>query len=1631
MVYKYERARREIIEQLKGLVDQKVSGKNVEIIQEFIDQFYQTISFDDLRAWSINDLYGSIMSFYDFFRVRKANEMKLRVYNPEFTANAWQSKHTVIEVITKDHPFIVDSLLMEINRMGYTTHIALHCGGIKMLRNEEGEVIKIVPYHDKKTEKARMEAPVYLEINRISNDESLEELQTSLRSILHDIDACVSDWQGMKDHVQSAITELDKGATQYESTELQESKDYLGWIIDRNFVLLGLCDYALDLKNRKNPYVAIPENSYGILSLKNPCLTVSKLGSMNRDPELFKDKSKILTLSKTNIKSSIHRPVYMESIGVPLLDEEGKPRGERIIIGMYTSIAYNRSTTDIPFLRHKVTAIMKATNFRPNSHGWKVLLNILETLPRDDLFQASIDELLDIALGIYYLQERRRIRLFARRDINGRFVSSYVYLPRDRFNTKLLRGIQSILDSEFEALESHYETRFTDSVLARIHFVLRIDPRNHIDYNLKDIERKIIEIGRSWDDDINSCLLDYFGEEAGSDITNRYSNAFPASYQENFNAVTALYDIRHIEKLSEKNPLELNIYKPIDDFTDSIRFKVYQRGDVIAISDALPILENMGMRVISERPYRIRRRDGDTVWINDFTMLYADELRFELQQLKELFQEAFSKVWFQDAENDGFNKLVLSCGLGWREIMMLRTYAKYFRQIGVPFSQAYVEQTLVNHTAITKLLVDFFLLRFDPETAESSQAKSKKISEKIHALLEQVESLDDDRILRHYQNLFEATIRTNYFQTDENGNFKNYLSIKLNPKIISDLPLPRPMFEIFVYSPRFEGNHLRGSKVARGGLRWSDRLEDYRTEVLGLMKAQFVKNAVIVPSGAKGVFVTKRLHPDATREEVIEEGIICYKNFITALLDITDNIKGGEVVPPEQVVRYDGDDTYLVVAADKGTATFSDIANSIAIDFDFWLKDAFASGGSTGYDHKKMGITARGAWESVKRHFRELDRDIQSSDFTCVGIGDMAGDVFGNGMLLSRHTKLVAAFNHLHIFIDPNPEPEASFRERQRMFNLPRSTWMDYNKDLISNGGGIYSRRDKFIELSPEARKVLGIKDKRVEPNKLISMILKAPVDLLWNGGIGTYVKSVTETSFDVGDRANNATRVNADDLRCLVVGEGGNLGFTQKARREFALNGGKIYTDFIDNAGGVDCSDHEVNIKILLNEVVESQDMTEKQRNQLLEEMTDDVAHLVLQNNYRQTQAISLAIRLAAKNLELHRHYIDFLEKSGHIDRELEHLPSDEVINERKVDHIGLTGPSLAVLLSYTKIKCKDEILASNIPEDEYLSNIIETAFPPQICEKYQDQLYKHSLRREIIATQISNHMVNEVGFSFVYRLQNETGAEVQAIVRAYAICRDVFELPRIWSLIEALDNKVSSDIQIDIMALYIRLIRRSARWILNYYRVGLDIRVMINKFGPKMQELFTLLPKCLEGQALNDYNTYLEKHLKQGVGKELAERIASVRSLLVAFDIIEAANKFGFEMREVAKVYFSIDEQLDINWIRTQVLEQRVENNWDALTRESLRDDLDRQQRKLTISILQHKSRTKDVHKRISKWTDKYPTLVSRWRSIVHDLQKSTSINFTMMFVAIRELLDLTQTSVQTTQTEAIQIGGEEDGS
>ena len=1525
----------------------------------------------------------------------------------------------MVEIICDDMPFLVDSIRMVMYRMNIAPYLIIHMGALRVERNKDNVIVRIVPRHENPTDSIVLEAAIFVVIERQTDPLVLETLHKNLINALDDNRAVFEDWMLMREKVRELIEELDNPPKTLEKTEVEETKAFLNWIEDHHFTFLGLRDYELVHEGNETILQAIPHTSLGVLrkeSTKTHPRNISKMAPEARELIL---SSHILVMSKTNMEATVHRNAYTDYIGVKRFDAKGNVIGERRLVGLYTSAAYNTNPKHIPFLRDKVAQIIKNSQLSPQGHAGKVLLNIIDTLPRDDLIQAPEEDILEMAMGIFYMQERRRIRLFTRVDVYRRFISCLVYVPKDIFNSELRKAMQDVLAESLHAQSISFSTLFTESILARIHFIVRINPDIKETYDFNEIERKLVEVGRSWRDDFQNLLDEEFGEEKGNQLFVKYKNAFQTGYIANFSPRSALFDIKHIVALSEANALGMNFSSSLDEGSDCYRLKIYRHDNTIPLSDVLPILENMGLRAITERPYVLTLADGKETWINDFALQYDGTEKLNLDDNHELFQNAFTRVWFGHAENDGFNKLVLAADLDWRQVVVLRVYAKYFKQIGFTFSQDYIESALNNNPAIAQKLANLFDLRFNPEKSKNREKQYTKLVKKILADLDDVVNLDEDKIIRQYVHGISATTRTNAYQVDATNNPKQCFSIKLNSKNIPGVPRPCPMFEIFVYSPTVEGVHLRCGKVARGGLRWSDRKEDFRTEVLGLMKAQQVKNAVIVPSGAKGGFVPKQLPVDGTREEIQAEGIRCYKQFIRGLLDITDNYRDGVVCKPEAVICYDENDPYLVVAADKGTATFSDIANEISLEYGFWLGDAFASGGSVGYDHKKMGITAKGAWESVKRHFYELNMDIATTDFTVIGIGDMAGDVFGNGMLLSKHIQLVAAFNHVHIFIDPNPLAEVSFEERVRLFNLPRSSWADYNAKLISSGGGVFNRNAKSITVTAEMKVRFDIEQDTIEPNELIRYVLMAKIDLMWSAGIGTFVKAIQQTNLEVGDRTNDAIRVNGSDLRCKVVGEGGNLGLTQLARVEYALNGGQIYTDFIDNSAGVSCSDKEVNIKILLNQIVASGDLTEKQRNVLLSEMTEEVSQLVLRENYLQPRSISLTEDQSQRLVELHGRYMIELERLGKLDRELEFLPSDLVIAERRLQGKGLTTPGISVLLCYSKITLKEELLTSDVPEEPFLNNLLMGSFPKPLQERYSEQMQHHPLRREIIATRVCNLIVDEMGLSFVYRLQDETGASAAAIIRAYMITRDVLNMDVIWAQIEALDSLVSVEQQQNMLMTYVRLVRRVTRWFLRNNRTKIDMLEAIKMYSHGIHELKNAMPSILSKETRNHYNNQLEEYLQMSVPNVLAHELSMTRWLFSSVDIIEVANELDVSVSEVAKVYYGIGEYLDLNWIRTQVISHPTENHWEGLSREALRDDLDWQQRLLAGGIVRLSSDGRDLMARFETWSMNHATLIERWRTVLANLRSSPTFNYTMFFVVIRELLDLTQTTIQESES------------
>lgn len=1607
--------RREILDKMIVYFHERLPKQQAKLVGAFVEQFYATVALEDLEAHSIMDLCGAALSHWNLIAQRKRGEALVRVYNPDFEQHGWQSTHTIIEVAHDDMPFLVDSLAMEIIRQGLTIHLAIHMGGLKLKCNAQNKIIQVLPAHAEVTKDVRVEAPIYFEVDRQTDEVFLHSLKAALEHILCDVRVAVTDWHDMEARMRMALDELSESKAPLNQEDKLESVEFLRWLLAGNFIFLGYREYKLSGTGQNKILELIEDSGLGVLQDVSGAVTRRPLTTLPEEAQQQALSTEYaLIIAKTNTQSTVHRPAYTDYIGVKRFNEAGEVIGEHRFIGLFTSIAYNSNARQIPLLRRKVEKIMELSKLPPKSHASKVLIHILDTLPRDDLFQAPVEELVELGLGILNLQERQRIRLFVRKDIYGRFMSCLVYVPRERFNTELRKAMQQTLLEAFNGYEATFSTWFSESVLARIHFVIRIDPKIPLEYDVKELEAKLVEIGRTWKEELRDYLLEKFGEEKGNLLAQKYADAFQAGYRENFSPRAAIYDIEHMERLSSDNPLVMNMYHPFDEVPGIIRFKLYQLEDTTTLSGVLPMLENMGLHVIRERPYKVELQEAPTIWINDFRMCHAHNKEIDIGEVKEIFQEAFGRIWHGDATNDGFNYLVLAAKLTWQEVAVLRAYAKYFRQIRFTFSLDYIEETLAKHAEIAARLIELFKLRFDPEDIPNRSRQLKRLRLIIEKDLDAIVNLDEDRILRHYLAAISATLRTNYFQKMKDGRSKPYLSFKFDPSKIPGSPLPHPMYEIFVCSPWLEAVHLRGGKVARGGLRWSDRREDFRTEVLGLMKAQQVKNALIVPSGAKGGFVPKDLPAKGTREEIMQKVITCYKMFISGLLDLTDNLKNGKILPPANTYRYDGDDHYLVVAADKGTATFSDIANGIAKEYGFWLGDAFASGGSAGYDHKKMGITARGAWESVKRHFRGMGIDTQKEPFTVVGIGDMSGDVFGNGMLLSRKIKLVAAFNHMHIFLDPDPDPETSYKERERLFNLPRSTWEDYDPRLLSSGGGVYSRSAKSIKLTPEVKKWLGIEKDSMTPNDLIREILKAPVDLLWNGGIGTYVKSSKESNTEVGDRANDSVRVNGNELRCRVVVEGGNLGFTQLGRVEYSLNGGILYTDFIDNSAGVNCSDHEVNIKILLNKIVANGDLTEKQRNKLLVEMTEEVAQLVLGDNYQQTQAIDLEASLAATNVSLHGRYLDALEQQGRINRALEYLPDDNALLERKVAGKGLTNPEIAVLMAYTKILIKQEILASSLPEDPCLVNYLMAIFPKPLQERYQQSINEHSLRREIIATQLSNEMINRMGVTFVYRLQDETGDSVESIVRAYVIACRTLEIDETWRAVQALDLKVPSSLQTKMLMMLVRLTRYAARWFVRNCKANLNIQELSEQFRPGIRKLRQYLLKQIVGKGKPEFrvNNTLADFISAGVPAPLAETLTCVDGLFSGPEIIDGAKEQGISIEDMAYVYYQLNGLLELDWLRQQIVRRPAESRWEVLARSALRIELDRHQRNVSVGILNYKAQEKlTPAERLAKWMEEQSALQERWMALVSLLRGSDALDYIMFFVAVKELGELSE--------------------
>ncbi|WP_277372405.1 NAD-glutamate dehydrogenase [Pseudomonas sp. AA-38] len=1600
-------------QQLQAALAQHVSEQALAQVSLFAEQFFGIVALDELTQRRLSDLVGCTLSAWRMLERFDQARPQVRAFNPDYEKHGWQSTHTAVEILHGDIPFLVDSVRMELNRRGYSIH-TLQNSVFSVRRDKNGDLKEILP-KGTQGDGVLQEALMFLEIDRCSSASELKTLERAIDEVFSDVRLAVTDFQPMKAKARELLAWLDRAKLKVDKSELEEIKVFLGWLLDNHFTFLGYEEFTV-ADNAEGGQLQYDEKSLlGLSKRLRPGLSAEEL-QIEPDAVAYLREPQLLSFAKAAVPSRVHRPAYPDFVSIRELDAKGRVVKECRFMGLYTSAVYAESVWNIPYIRRKVAVIKQHSGFESSAHLGKELAQVLEVLPRDDLFQTPVDDLLSTAIAIVQIQERNKIRVFLRRDPYGRFCYCLAYVPRDVYSTETRVKIQQVLMERLQATDCEFWTFFSESVLARVQFILRVDPKNKSHIDPVRLEKEVIQACRSWKDDYVSLMVESLGEAQGTNVLAEFPEGFPAGYRERFAAHSAVVDMQHLLSLSAEKPLVMSFYQPLAQNEQQLHCKLYHADTPLPLSDVLPILENLGLRVLGEFPYKLRRADGREFWIHDFAFTYAEGLDVDIQQLNDTLQDAFIHIVGGDAENDAFNRLVLTAAMPWRDVALLRAYARYLKQIRLGFSLSYIAATLVNHADIAKELVRLFRTRFylaRKLSAEDLEDKQQKLEQAILAALDDVAVLNEDRILRRYLDLIKATLRTNFYQPGENGQGKSYFSFKLSPRLIPDIPRPVPKFEIFVYSPRVEGVHLRFGDVARGGLRWSDREEDFRTEVLGLVKAQQVKNAVIVPMGAKGGFVPRKVPLGGSRDEVMAEGIACYRIFISGLLDITDNLKEGEVVPPAGVVRHDADDPYLVVAADKGTATFSDIANGIAAEYGFWLGDAFASGGSAGYDHKGMGITAKGGWVSVQRHFRERGIDVQKDNVTVIGVGDMAGDVFGNGMLLSDKLQLVAAFNHLHIFIDPNPDAAKSFAERKRLFELPRSSWADYDSKLISEGGGIFLRSAKSIAISPQMKARFDIAADRLAPTELLNALLKAPVDLLWNGGIGTYVKSSQESHGDVGDKANDALRVDGRELRAKVVGEGGNLGMTQLGRVEFGLHGGASNTDFIDNAGGVDCSDHEVNIKILLGEIVAAGDMTEKQRNKLLAEMTDDVSELVLANNYKQTQALSLAERRARERIGEYKRLMNALESAGKLDRALEFLPSDEALNERVTSGQGLTRPELSVLISYSKIDLKESLLKSQVPDDDYLAREMETAFPAILTEKFGDAMRRHRLKREIVSTQIANDLVNHMGITFVQRLKESTGMSAANVAGAYVIVRDLFRLPHWWAQIEALDYQVPAELQLQLMDELMRLGRRATRWFLRSRRNDLDAARDVAHFAPRIEALVGRLDELLEGPAREQWLARYQSYVEAGAPEELARVVAGTSHLYTLLPIIEAADVTGKDASEVAAVYFAVGSALDLSWYLQQITNLAVESNWQALAREAFRDDLDWQQRAVTVSVLQMADGPQELEARLALWLEQHQRLVDRWKAMLTELRAATGSDYAMYAVANRELMDLAQSA------------------
>ena len=1606
-----------IIEKIIDISHKKKYPKDFssENFVSFIREFYLQNQSRDFSNYSLEELYDAAFLSFNFFTTRKPGESKIRICNPVKEKDGFESIYSFLEIINDDKPFLVDSIVAHLDKIGVRIKNIIHPICL-VLRDKNGKLISIG--EDKNS---KQESIIQLQLDRITSVDDAKMLQENISKILETVNLVVSDWKDMVAMAKKSQSQIDNAKKLVKnSKELTEIKDFISWLIDGNFIFLGVKEF--DIKE-------IKKGEYNLVEVKNSGFGVFRSNYADFKPQVLNSSFDevcesvknpfVIEILKSRYRSSIHRVSNAERIRVQKISADGKVVGEYRFIGLFTSSAYNDSPSLIPLVKNKIAQVIEDSDFIKGSYNYKELISTLESYPRDELFQTSAADLLDIATGIVAICGRSQVRFFQRKDKFSRFVSCLIFTPRDRSNSELRDKIKSYLSEIYNGEIADSFVQITESKLIRFHVIVRTN-KGIPEVSAEKVEREITKMTQIWSDDLRDSIKAKFEDERQLSLFAKYQNAFSVSYINRFDPRRAAIDVARIEECLEKQTILFNLYRSSDSLPEDLtELKIYNPQKELILSDMMPVLESFGFNVIQEHTYVVTpsaiepRGEKSKVWIHYFHLNLSKSGDKFSEKIKNHFEKLISLIWKDVTTAGPLNRLLVACDLDWKKIFMIRAYSHYIYQSGTRYSQSYVADVLTKYCDITKLLVELFDVKFDPHEKISlveRQKKIDKISLQIKEGLNKVNDIAEDALIRKFFAAIIATLRTNYYQIAKEGGFKGYLSFKIDSKQVLGLPLPLPYAEIFVFSAKMEGIHLRGGRVARGGLRWSDRHEDFRTEILGLMKAQTTKNAVIVPVGSKGGFVVKKPTTGLSRDEIMSEGINCYKTFLRGLLDITDNVVNNKIDHPQNCVMHDVADPYLVVAADKGTATFSDIANAISAEYNFWLGDAFASGGSVGYDHKKMGITAKGAWISVQRHFREMGIDTQSQDFTCAGIGDLAGDVFGNGMLLSKHIKLVAAFNHIHIFLDPNPDTAKSYKERQRMFNLPRSTWLDYDQSLISKGGGIFERNAKSIKISAEVKAALQIEEDELAPNDLIKLILKSPVDLLWNGGIGTYVKSTDESHLDVGDRANDVLRVNGNELRCKVIGEGGNLGFTQKGRIEYALLGGKMNTDAMDNSAGVDCSDHEVNIKISLTAALRSKKITLEQRNKILESMTDEVANLVLADNHLQTQAISIAAAQGFSALGDQSQFLDKLEKSGLLNRKIEFLPSKKEIDKRQVEKVGLTKPELCVMLAYSKMDIYSHLINSSLVKDKYFESELFSYFPKILVEKFADEIENHQLRNEIIATQITNFVVNRVGITFINQLCQDSGFSVVDVVKNFIIACDSFRLREVWEEIEKLDGKISPQTQIQMFLSANKLLERSVLWLLRNKSKG-NISTIVTRFRKIADDLSSVLPQVLAIASRESFERKIQKFCLNNVDRKLAGTIAAMDPVASAFDIAEISAASNFDLKTIAKVYFAVGTRFSLKWLRTKVSNMPCDNHWQKLSAKTILEDLYSYQMKIAKSIVNFSCEDKTLCEinSIENWVKTVSFLVDRFDSFINDLKTQTNPDVSVFVVALNRLKPL----------------------